>query len=35
MSRTFDELKQRWEANETELVNAFKILGYGKEQAVT
>lgn len=31
MSRKFDELKKRWDANETELVNAFKILGYGKE----
>ena len=27
----FDELKKRWDANEAELVNAFKILGYGKE----
>ena len=31
MSRKFDELKNRWDANEAELVNAFKILGYGKE----
>ena len=31
MSRKFDELKKRWDANEAELVNAFKILGYGKE----
>ena len=31
MSRKFDELKKRWDANEVELVNAFKILGYGKE----
>ena len=27
----FDELKKRWDANEAELVNAFKTLGYGKE----
>ena len=31
MSHQFDELKKRWDANEAELVNAFKILGYGKE----
>lgn len=31
MSNKFDALKKRWDANETELVNAFKILGYGKE----
>uniref|UniRef100_UPI0025913775 N-6 DNA methylase n=1 Tax=Xylanibacter rodentium TaxID=2736289 RepID=UPI0025913775 len=31
MSHKFDTLKKRWDANETELVNAFKILGYGKE----
>lgn len=31
MSHKFDALKKRWDANETELVNAFKILGYGKE----
>lgn len=31
MSHKFDELKKRWDANEAELVNAFKILGYGKE----
>lgn len=31
MSRKFDELKKRWDANEAELVNAFKILEYGKE----
>ena len=31
MSRKFDELKKRWDANEAELINAFKILGYGKE----
>lgn len=31
MSDKFDALKKRWDANETELVNAFKILGYGKE----
>lgn len=30
MSHKFDALKKRWDANETELVNAFKILGYGK-----
>ena len=31
MSHQFDELKKRWDANEAELMNAFKILGYGKE----
>ena len=31
MSCKFDELKKRWDANETELINAFKVLGYGKE----
>ncbi|MCM1312079.1 MAG: SAM-dependent methyltransferase [Bacteroides sp.] len=31
MSDKFDALKKRWDANETELVNAFKVLGYGKE----
>ena len=31
MSDKSDALKKRWDANETELVNAFKILGYGKE----
>ena len=31
MSDKYDALKKRWDANETELVNAFKILGYGKE----
>ena len=31
MSDKFNALKKRWDANETELVNAFKILGYGKE----
>ena len=29
MSHKFDALKKRWDANETELVNAFKVLGYG------
>ena len=27
----FDALKKRWDYNKTELVNAFKVLGYGKE----
>lgn len=31
MSCKFDELKKRWDANETELINAFKVLGYGEE----
>ena len=31
MFSKFNALKKRWDANETELVNAFKILGYGKE----
>ena len=31
MSHKFDTLKKRWDANETELVNAFKVLGYGRE----
>lgn len=31
MSYKFDVLKKRWDTNETELVNAFKVLGYGKE----
>lgn len=31
MSHKFDALKKRWDENETELVNAFKVLGYGKE----
>jgi type I restriction enzyme M protein len=31
MSRKFNELKKRWDANEAELMNASKILGYGKE----
>lgn len=31
MSCKFDELKKRWDANETELMNAFKVLGYGEE----
>ena len=31
MSCKFDELKKRWDANETELINAFNVLGYGKE----
>ena len=31
MSSKFDELKKRWDANETELINAFKVLGYGEE----
>ena len=31
MSHKFDALKKRWDANETELVNAFKVLGYGRE----
>ena len=30
MSRQFDALKKRWDANETTLVNAFKVLGYGE-----
>lgn len=32
MSDKFNALKKRWDANETELVNAFKILGYGKNK---
>ncbi len=31
MSCKFDKLKKRWDANETELINAFKVLGYGEE----
>lgn len=31
MSHKFDVLKKRWDENEAELVNAFKVLGYGKE----
>ena len=31
MSRQFDALKKRWDENEATLVNAFKVLGYGKE----
>ena len=31
MSHKFDALKKRWDANETELINAFKVLGYGEE----
>ena len=31
MSRQFDALKRRWDDNEATLVNAFKVLGYGKE----
>ncbi len=27
----FDALKKRWDENEATLVNAFKVLGYGKE----
>ena len=30
MSQQFDALKKRWEENESTLVNAFKVLGYGK-----
>ena len=30
MSKQFDELKKRWDENEDKLVNAFKVLGYGK-----
>lgn len=30
MSEKFDALKERWEENEATLVNAFKVLGYGK-----
>ena len=28
MSKQFDALKKRWDDNESELVNAFKVLGY-------
>jgi type I restriction enzyme M protein len=31
MSQQFDALKKRWDENESTLVNAFKVLGYGKE----
>jgi type I restriction enzyme M protein len=31
MSQQFDALKKRWDENEATLVNAFKVLGYGKE----
>ncbi len=31
MSKKFDDLKKKWDANEATLVNAFKTLGYGKE----
>lgn len=30
ISEQFDALKKRWEENEDKLVNAFKVLGYGK-----
>ena len=30
MSQQFDALKKRWDDNESTLVNAFKVLGYGK-----
>lgn len=30
MSQQFDALKKRWNENEQTLVNAFKVLGYGK-----
>ena len=30
MSQQFDALKKRWDKNESTLVNAFKVLGYGK-----
>ena len=30
MSQQFDALKKRWDENESTLVNAFKVLGYGK-----
>ena len=30
MSQQFDALKKRWDDNENTLVNAFKVLGYGK-----
>ena len=30
MSQQFDALKKRWGENETTLVNAFKVLGYGE-----
>jgi type I restriction enzyme M protein len=30
MSQRFDALKKRWEENESTLMNAFKVLGYGK-----
>ncbi|MCD8290059.1 MAG: restriction endonuclease subunit M, partial [Prevotella sp.] len=30
MSQKFDALKKRWDENEQTLVNAFKVLGYGK-----
>jgi type I restriction enzyme M protein len=31
MSQQFGALKKRWDENESTLVNAFKVLGYGKE----
>ena len=31
VSCKFDELKKRRDVNETELINAFKVLGYGEE----
>lgn len=30
MSKQFDALKKRWDDNESTLVNAFKVLGYGE-----
>ena len=30
MSQQFDALKKRWDKNESTLINAFKVLGYGK-----
>ena len=30
MSQQFDALKKRWDDNESTLVNAFRVLGYGK-----
>ena len=30
MSQQFDALKKRWDENESTLVNAFKVLGYGE-----
>ena len=30
MSQQFDALRKRWDDNESALVNAFKVLGYGK-----